>query len=450
MKNKNNYEGGLELSTREGKFSAIVSTPPPKSQRLPKAIEDNEENLFSSEEIHFWGQNNRRPNDVVEMINKSSIIPSAIEMKVNLLIAAGIEYGVKEADEGGKVTFKRIIDPEIEQFLEKASITEYAKNAARDYYTFGTFFPFLVLNKNRTKILTLSSEDCLNVRFAKQDKDGFIRSVFFDGSFSNDFTGSTLSEEAQKIRLLDPIYDSVEDVKQRTEKRYCLRILHRSPGKSIYPVPPWHSILSDGGWLEFVNSIPVYKSAIMRNQAFLNFLLRASDKYWNTKFPDWKKLSPERRKEERKKVTDLFDSMLSGADNAGKTMLVTDLYDEIKRENLHVFEIEKIGSSIKDGAYVEDSEEGSSQILFALGIAPALFGSSPSGGMGAGSGSDVRELLRLFLYRSLPDHNTILKPFLFIKQFNGWEAKYPNLTFRFKQPSILNQSEITPSERSLI
>jgi hypothetical protein len=125
-----------------------------------------------------------------------------------------------------------------------------------------------------------------------------------------------------------------------------------------------------------------------------------------------------------------FEDFLTGNEKAGSSLMIPVENDPITKKVYEGWQIEAVDNKIKDGVYIEDSQEASSHLMFALGVDPTLIGNSPGKGMGAGSGSDKNAAFNAYISLCQIHQDLILEPLHFIRDYNGWNPEYQ---FRFRK-----------------
>lgn len=418
-------------------------------------IEKRDDEEYSKSEIAFWGQNNDFPDQLNKEIESSSIIPSTLDFKARMLNGLGIEYGYYEIVNNEEV-FTKIRDKEIQDFFWNSNINRYSIKAADDLYKFYNVFPELVFSVDRKKIVSLLAQEATFCRWQKQDAKGFIKNCFIKTNWKdkpNDL------EEAIKVPVIDIYTTNIEELKQGKSYKYIFP-LSIPTGKIYYQTAPWYSIIKSG-WLDVAKAIPIFKKSLMKNQITAKYLIKIPSYYWKWRFPNtkegkeadgWDSFSPDKKEELMQETLDKFEEFLSGNENAGKAIMSHFKFDEQTKLEYPSWQIEPIENKLKDGAYIEDSQEASSHILYSLGVPAALLGNSPGkSGQGSGSGSDVRELANFYLTLNHTYETLILEPLRFIAEYNGWNAKYgQTLEFRFKKAFLQVKSEVTPKQRETV
>ena len=92
--------------------------------------------------------------------------------------------------------------------------------------------------------------------------------------------------------------------------------------------------------------------------------------------------------------------------------------------------ITAIDNNFKGGEYLDDSEEASNIMSYAMGVHPSLIGSSP-GKAKTINGTEARELFIIKQSLMKPIRDRILRPLYIIKAINGWDP-----TLKFVIPNI--------------
>jgi hypothetical protein len=311
--------------------------------------------------------------------------------------------------------------------------------AASDLYWFYNAFPEIILSNDRSKVVSISAQEAMNSRWSKQNPKGIIEKCFINANWADG--GKIDSPETVIVPVIDPYYDPVSAVQQRKEFKYIYPISFPTPGKTYYQLASWHSVYRNK-WLSFAAKIPAFKEAIMKNQISIKYHIEVPDYYWSWKYQDWAKMSTDERTKVRTTELTEFNKVLQGETNAGRSIMTTSRWDEVTKTKYPGWSITTIDDKYKDGTYIEDSQEASSHLLFALGIDGTLIGNSPGKGMGAGSGSDKRVAFNLYINMCLAHEHLILEPLNFIRRYNGWN---PKIRFRIarKEITTLDQGKET-------
>lgn len=194
------------------------------------------------------------------------------------------------------------------------------------------------------------------------------------------------------------------------------------PDAGYYPDPDWHS-LYESKWLQNTNKIPVYKDAAMTKAWNLKYHVKIPAKYFAQKFKDtWADMTEAEKLAKENEVLEQMDTWLSGAENAHKAFISrfseNDMGEPLGGSGWEIIPLE---DKAKDGALIPDSEKGNSEILAAMGVDPSLLGQgAPGGKLGAGSGSDKFEAIRILHALLYADQDMTLESWHFLRDYNGW------------------------------
>lgn len=425
---KNAYNSAYGITVSTGFQGAVPSTFPGK-QPPTQAIEKPEN---TSGEIAYWGDDNKFPQTVIEECSKNPVVGSTLDWKARALYGAGMMYGrVTGFDSDGNEIFQRERIPEIEDFLKKSNIKRYLFEAAKDLYWFYNVFPEMMLSKDRTKIVALETKEAAHCRWKKQDEKGYIKKCYIKGNWAEK---NTTIDDAAIVDVLDPYYDPVTALREASFYKFIYPLSYPSPDKVYYQLADWNSIRTSG-WLDVTNKIPAFKKALFENQLTLKYHIEFFTWYWEWKFSNWKEFTDKEKKDKIREEVDNIVTVLAGELNAGKSITTHSIYDETSGREIPGIRITAIDNKIKDGIYVEDAQEGNAHLLFAMGVHGTLLGAGPGrNSMGAGSGSDQRVAFNNYISLCQYQHDLILEPLNFARDFNKWDSE---IEFRFRKPMIM-------------
>lgn len=378
--------------------------------------------------VALWGDSNEYPSEVYEEARKNSIIPSTIEWKARTIRSGGVSYGVIQADEQGNETFKKVRIPEVEEFLQFNDLESYLEEALSDMYWFGHIFPEIGLRKDREKIVALVNQEAMFCRFRKQNpKTGKIEEVILNAEWP-----MYKEDLITVIPVIDRYWNPVGQIRNSSAYKFMIPISYSSPGRLYYQEPSWHSVIN-GKWLEVANRIPEFKNHLMNNQMSIKYMIHIPMEWWEWKYPGFNtsgKYTEAKRKELMKKELENFNSLLSGVDSSGKTLMMTFKTDSNGKEYTK-WQITQLTNKKESGEYIEESQEASSHILYALGVDGTLIGNTPGKQMGAGSGSDKRIAWNIFMMNNKPIQDKVLKPLDIISRYNKWMVDDQVIQWRF-------------------
>lgn len=404
-----------------------------KGADAPGAVSTSPVVKAMGDEIAKWGDDNLFPQNVMKDVESNEVLFDTLTWKAKAWYGSGVIYGHAELDEKtGEERFIRKKYPEVEAFLKRSNINRYALEALTDISFFSLAFPELILSKNRKQIVMLTAQDAVFCRFSKPKQDGIINYCFINANWDN---GANITDEyTTKVPVLDPYFYPVEALRANTKDwKFIYPISVPSPGKAEYQLASWNAVRRTG-WLDVAKAIPEFKKQLFKNQLSVKYLIEIHHAYWTWKYGDWEA----KPKDERLKIVadelEGFNKVMAGTDGAGKTILATTVHNPVTKEDVPAFKVTAIDDKLKDGIYIEDSQEAASYIYTAVGVAPTLRGVSPGKGMGAGSGSDARVAFNNFVSTSRFEQDLVLEPLNLIRDYNGWD---PELQFRFQNPLIM-------------
>ncbi len=370
---------------------------------------------YLQEKIVMWGDSNDFPQVLHEECKKNTIIPSVLDFASRIIQGQGITYYKRIGrDKNGDIKEYPIL-PEIEDFFNRSSInSRYLDEAALDLVWFYNVFPELGTSVDGSKIVRLTSLEAMECRWEIMNKSTrLVENCYVSKKWPN-----PEKSELEVVPVIDP-YDPfrVENLQESKPGNYIYPLSMSSPGKTYYQEPPWLSVRYSG-WLKFVQSIPQYKAAIMENQINIKYHVRIPIEFWEWKRPGFEGLNDIEKENIISGVIDEFIESFSGTDKSGK-VVTTHYWSGEGQGEYGKWDIEVLKSDFGDGTYIEDSQEGSSHLLFALNIDQTLIGNSPGKGL-AGSGSDKRVSFNITDAMMAPRRKKLLEPLYFIRDYNGW------------------------------
>jgi hypothetical protein len=387
-------------------------------------------------EIVPWGINNDFPQKVLKEIRRNTIIGPTLKKQAEIAYDQ-IVYGFEKPNANGKPQWEQAYDEKVEAFFDRSHIHRYAIEALRNFYYFYFAVPRMILTADRSEVYSLTCYKSAHFRYAKPEKSGYIGKGYVCADWET--IVSVNSEYVEEIDLID-IYADPAMYKEKTQKtKYIYPLAYPTEDEIHYPLVDWNTA-RESGWLEVAQSIPRFKKALMKNQISLKNLIQVPSWWWDWKYPGFTKMEQAERKKLMDLEIDRFEKFFTGDEKAGSSMLVTFISDPAHQKEYQGWKIEAVDNKIKDGMYIEDSNEASSHLLYALSMDPAIIGSQPGSKMGAGSGSDKRVAFNIYVDTVKAHQDLILEPLSWVAKYNGW----PNYKFKFK--NALNSSASAAAE----
>jgi hypothetical protein len=407
-----------------------------------------------------WGEANDLPQQILANSYKNVTVASNVDF--NAKIAYGDTLMVcKKIKVNGEVKFEEVLaseEPEVFKFLEDNNINRTIQEFGNDMTVFFDSFAELGFNKDakKPKIVRLRQKEAAFSRLSEQDeKTGNIEyhgysSKWADGNADDVVVTPFLSRDAPiyDLKIRKGIYPDEKTGKQKDDGqlRYIMSLALPTPGQYYYSKPYWWSIF-ESGWYDFACAIPAFKKALIKNQMVLKYHVIINVKFWSKLYKqEGISEHDEKAKAARKKLfLDQMNDFLSGEENAGKSFVSHYEYDKVNKYEEKDIIIEPIESFFKGGEYIEDAEEASNVICYAMGVHPSLQGASPGKGKTI-NGTEARELFIIKQALTKPIRDMLLSPLYLIKAINGWN---PDLHFVVPNIMLTTLDKNTGSEKSI-
>jgi hypothetical protein len=369
-----------------------------------------------------WGDDNLFPQQVLQDVRKSTQLSSGLMWKANALVSGGLVYGTTSIDDKtGEERLIPIVDPVIERWNKQTAVNRYCREAALDFYTFWNQWARCSVSRDRSLITRI---ECMNspfVRVGTQDSNGKIKKAYVNANW--DLGERIFSEDAAlNYPLLDPYNDPEYQLKNKPVSEFLYPVVGPDYDYTFYATAPWNSV-RESGWLPVSFEIPVFKKNLLQRQFTIKYHFRVTIEFFRWKYPNYDSMTESEKTTAKKDLLKELNDHYAGAARAGQNMLTIDFTDHTGKLIPGVT-LEAVDNKIKDGMYIEDSQEASSHIYAALEIDGTLVSTVPGKGMGAGSGSDKRVAFNIYIANRKPDADLILEPIQFAYDYNGFSKKY--------------------------
>jgi hypothetical protein len=401
-----NSDASLAFLPGQQLLITLVDPSPKRDPRTPVEKKYGNQTWVSND---YW-------REVYERTKRNSLIHPTLAWQSNQLAACNLIYGtIRGFDKNMNEIFEPLQIPEIDEFLDANDMELYMEETLRDLKWWSHAFPEFRLNEERSRIVSLSVYDALHCCFSEQNTTtGNKDYVYVSANWPRE-----RGETWMKIKCLDPYWNVNGQIANSKQTEFIYPLSFSSPGRIYIQDTPWHRII-DSNWLDVAEAIPLFKKYLMEHQMTIKYVIHVPLSWWKWKYPKWESLSPEEKSTVRKKELSTFEGALTGVKKTGKTLMLT-FNDNANGKQYTKWEVQELkGSSLGDGAYIEDSKEASEHILFSLAQHASLMGNTPGKGMGAGSGSDIRVSNNVFFINNRPFINKAKKPYEKITSFNGW------------------------------
>lgn len=389
-----------------------------------------------------WGTDNKLPFELTERLYKNPILASGILFNIQLAFGEGVVAG-RWIGKGNEKVFEPVEIEEIKQFFDDNDIDQYLLEQITDATLFYNMFPEIIFNTAGDKIVSLTSKEASFSRISLQNPDTReIEYHYYSGKWhknpsSSDIVITKMLPSVGTINNLLSICGKapnsdgklVNEVLKNKAFRYIIPLNFPTPGRTYYQ-KPYHSSIFDSGWFDFANKIPEFKNAIMSNQATIKYHVEIHPDHFKDIFAAEGITDPVKQKARTIKEYDDINKFLTDSKNAGKS-----IFSRYKQtpdgKKIEYLKITVIENHFKGGEYLDDSEEASNILSFALGVHPSLIGSAP-GKSKTINGTEARELFIIKQALMRPLRRRLLRPLYMIKRVNGWPAnidfEIPNIT----------------------
>ncbi len=406
------------------------------------------------------GEENKLPLQVIAKVYKNITTASNIDFNTRISIGDGLLV-VKKKKVEGKVEYEEMIEselPEVFEFLKNNNIERVLQEAASDLVTFYDGYIEIILSRDeknpkismiRYKEATFSRLSVMNEKTAKIEYHGYS-AKWGEGSVDDVIATPLLDRDV-------PIYDLKVNLgmlphpktgktdKITKEKRFMMSLALPTPGRFYYNKPYWWSIF-ESGWYDYACAIPEFKKSILENEMVLKYQIFIHEDFWDKLYKSENiPNDPVKRKARKLEFLNQMDEFLSGNKNAGKSFVSHYNYDKIKGYEIHDIKITAIPSLLKEGHYIEDSEEASNLICYAMGVHPSLQGASPGKNKNI-NGTEARELFIIKQAMMKPIRQYLLSFLYLIKEINKWD---PDIHFVIPNIMLTTLDKNTGAEKSI-
>jgi hypothetical protein len=381
--------------------------------------------LSGAQQVANWGDDNLFPQTIIALAEKSTELPALLDWKARAAQGAIVLPYHRFYNEETHVWDERPIqDADIMAFFTSEMMKRYYREAYVDFYWFWNVFTDLIKNEEGDKIAYIGTHEASWCRWLKMNDKGIIEKM----AVASTWDSGTFDAKSVYGMLLDVVnpydWNLIDNLKNNSSlQRFVYPVSYPSPGKAYYQLAPWDGIRTSG-WLDLAAKIPVFKAAIMKNQMRINYLIKIPTNYWNAAYSDWQTLTQEQQTERKKaKLTEINDK-LTGVENAGKSIM-NEVGVDVDGTKLEGWDIEVIEDKLKDGSYIEDSQEASAHLLRALGLDGTLVGQGPGRNLNAGGGSDKLIAFNMYVALLGAQRQVVDEPVYFASRYNGYIERYP-------------------------
>jgi hypothetical protein len=378
------------------------------------------------------GAGNNMMYDIMKKIGKNVTVGSNIEFKDKVIYGDSVLVYRKYRDPETREIKKEEVLPEeyseIFEFLENNNYAHIRHEIANDLAIFyDTYIEYLFDRNDPPRLVQIKAKETVCSRISEIDeKTGKSEWHGYSAEWHKG-----MPQDVIATPLLDrqcPLYDlkmrmgklpNENGLKQVVKERnFVHNIRINTPGRFYYSRPYWWSVFVSG-WYDFSSAIPVYKKSLIKNQTAIRNMVYIKDTFWDTLYKSEGIMDDKKKSDRRIQFLREMNDFLAGEENAGKSFVSNFRYDKIKGFEekdiiITVIEDKKFG-----GEYVEDSEEVSNILCYAMGIHPSIIGAAPGKGKSI-NGTEARELFIIEQALMKIYQDATLEPLYFAKAMNDW------------------------------
>lgn len=378
------------------------------------------------------GRNNNMMYDIMKKIGHNVTVGSNIEFKNKVIYGDGVMVYRKYRDPStGKIVKEEVLPeeyPEIFEFIENNNYSLIRHEIANDLAIFyDSYVEYLFDSNNPPKLVQIKSKEATCSRISKIDeKTGKSEwhgySAEWHKGSPDDVIATPLLDRQSSLRDIKirmgklPNKDGKNEIVK--ERNFIHNIRINTPGRFYYSRPYWWSVFASG-WYDFSSAIPVYKKALIKNQMTLRYVIYIKDTFWDKLYKAQNLTADEEKVQCREEFLKEMNDFLAGEENAGKAFVAEFRYDKIKGFEDKDIIISALTNQQIGGEYIEDSEEVSNTICYAMGVHPSIIGSSPGKGKNI-NGTEARELFTIEQALMKMYQDATLEPLYFAKAINDW------------------------------
>lgn len=378
------------------------------------------------------GRNNNMMYDIMKKIGHNVTVGSNIEFKNKIIYGDGVMVYRKSRDPStGKIVKEEVLPeeyPEIFEFIENNNYSLIRHEIANDLAIFyDSYVEYLFDSNNPPKLVQVKSKEATCSRISKIDeKTGKSEwhgySAEWHKGSPDDVIATPLLDRQSSLRDMKirmgklPNKDGKNEIVK--ERNFIHNIRINTPGRFYYSRPYWWSVFASG-WYDFSSAIPVYKKALIKNQMTLRYVIYIKDTFWDKLYKAKGLTTDEEKAQCREDFLKEMNDFLAGEENAGKAFVAEFRYDKIKGFEDKDIIISALTNQQIGGEYIEDSEEVSNTICYAMGVHPSIIGASPGKGKSI-NGTEARELFTIEQALMKMYQDATLEPLYFAKAINDW------------------------------
>lgn len=387
-----------------------------------------------SQQYHFVRRfEGHTPYDIINNVMRNITMASNLEFKSQIAYGEGLMIHLRRRNkETGEVELIEQLpseQPEIFEWLEMNNYNNVLMEIINDLRTFHDAFVQYVFSKDGKQIVQIKALEAACSQITEIDKTS-------GQSEWHGYTDDWLridQDEVVVTPLLSkqyPLYDLQQRMgiipdadgtkKVGKDRVFVQHIMMPSPGRFYYGHPYYWSAFKSG-WFDFNNTIIEFKKNLVHNEMSVKHVVYIRKNFWDELYQRRGLGSADvsGRKNVQDEYLQFIDRYLSGVENVGTTLVSDYQQDFTKGVAIKDIIIENLDQERKGGDYIEDSEESSNMLCYAMGVHSSILGNSP-GKTKTINGTEARELFMIQQTLSKFIQTRALEPLNIVARINGW------------------------------
>jgi len=379
---------------------------------------------FGEYKVMPWGADNLLPNHLMQKIESNDVVSANLKFNRDVCYGLGPKLvRAVEKDSSGVVRrWDEVTEGKEFDFFERNDIPMFLLQQLTDMNAFYNTWAEIRFNAKTKFIETIRHREAVFSRWSEMQPSGDIPFHYYCGKWDKNPSEKDIIQ-TRAVNEMNPMPDLNSYCGRKQPLMWCAYM--PSPGHPYYSAPEWHSIFRSG-WFDHSCMVPKLKTAILKNQLGVKYIIYISPKYFENlckregvPVTD-KKRYLELVDREKKK----FSEFLSNENNAGKTiMALKEVIPSAGGSALELKDIEivPIKNDLKGGEYIDDTESTANIICYAMGVHSSLIGATPGKNSNSLSGSNARELYMMQQALKKPVVDRCMRLLKVVKEFNRWD-----------------------------
>lgn len=288
------------------------------------------------------GANDCMPLDIIRHSMKNVTIATNLDFKSSLASGEGVQVLRRRRREDGTIECLEVLpseEPEVFRFLRDNDYDRFILEIISDLRLFSDSFVEYVFEKDQTshRVAQVRALETCCSRISKMNAKGIIEWHGYCDEWDTNYMTETVATPLLSRQY--PLYDlrqrmgmipSEDERKHNSKDRRFVQMLSLpSPGRFYYSHPYWWSVFLSG-WYDFSNTVITFKKALIHNEMVARHIVYIKDDYWTRLYKEKAADTPEKKANVKQAFLESLDKFLSGAENAGTSIVTGFSYDPMK------------------------------------------------------------------------------------------------------------------------